>query len=162
MRIRHVMTKDPTCCVPYTAQKAAAIMRDEDAGIVPVIENEQSQEIVGVVTDRDLCMKVVAEGRDPRALPVEECMTTAVVRCSPNDSVERVTELMRENQIRRVPVVDQGGELRGIVSLADVVRRGEIKTTQAHETLKEGLGAHPGAEQAPRKVQQGGVAPGGQ
>lgn len=137
MRIRHVMTKDPTSCVPNdTARKAAGIMRDQDTGIVPVIENEQSQRIVGVVTDRDLCMNVVAEGRDPRTVIVQECMTTAVVRCFTNDPVERVTELMRENQIRRVLVVDEGGALRGIVSLADVVRRGEIETTQTHETLK--------------------------
>jgi CBS domain-containing protein len=131
------MTKDPSACVPSdTAVKAAGIMRDEKAGIVPVIENEQSQRIVGVVTDRDLCMNVVAEGRDPRRVHVQECMTTIVVTCSPNDSVQRATDLMKENQIRRVPVVDEHGKLQGIVSLADVVGRGEIKTTQTHETLK--------------------------
>ena len=137
MRIKDLMTKDPGCCVPSdTAQKAASIMRDENAGIVPVIENEQSLRVVGVVTDRDLCMNIVAEGRDPETVSVDECMTTAVVTCSPNDSVERVTELMRENQIRRVPVVNAEGDLQGIVSLADVVDRGELKTTQTHETLK--------------------------
>ena len=114
MRIRHVMTKDPTCCLPLdSAVKAARIMREEHAGIVPVIDNEQSHRIVGVVTDRDLCMNVVAEGRDPHHTRVAECMTTAVVTCSPNDSVDKITELMRENQIRRVPVVNEGGELQG-------------------------------------------------
>jgi len=138
MRIRHVMTKDPSCCLPTdSALKAASIMRDEDTGIVPVIENEQSQKIVGVVTDRDLCMNVVAEGRDPRTTAVEQCMTTAVVTCSPNDSVERATELMRENQIRRIPVVDDQRKLQGILSLADLVSRAEIKMTQTHETLKK-------------------------
>jgi len=137
MRIRHVMTKDPRCCVPSDfSVKAASIMRDEHAGIVPVIESEHHRRIVGVVTDRDLCMNIVAEGRDPETVSVDECMTTAVVTCSPNDSVERVTELMRENQIRRVPVVNAEGDLQGIVSLADVVDRGEIKTTETHETLK--------------------------
>jgi CBS domain-containing protein len=104
--------------------------------IVPVIENEQSQKIVGVVTDRDLCMNVVAEGRDPRSVHVDECMTDVVVACAPDDSVEKATELMRENQIRRVPVVNDHRELQGIVSMADVVGRAEIKTTQTHETLK--------------------------
>jgi len=138
MRIRHVMTKDPTCCVASdSAVEAASIMRDEHAGIVPVIENEQSRRVVGVVTDRDLCMNVVAEGRDPRSVRVEQCMTTTVVTCSPNDAVEKVTELMRENQIRRVPVVNEGGELQGIVSLGDIVGRATIKTAQTHETLKE-------------------------
>lgn len=64
-------------------------------------------------------------------------MTTTVVTCSPNDSVERATELMRENQIRRIPVVNEEGELQGIVALADVVGRADIKTTQTHETLKK-------------------------
>jgi CBS domain-containing protein len=138
MRIKHIMTKDPSCCVPSdSAQRAATIMRHEHAGIVPVIDNEQSRRIVGVVTDRDLCMAVVAEGRDARTVPVEQCMTTTVVTASPNDSVERVTELMRENQIRRIPVVNEQGDLLGIVALADVVGRSEIKTTQTHDTLKK-------------------------
>ena len=138
MRIKHVMTKNPSCCVPSdSAQQAAIVMRDERAGIVPVIANENSRRIVGVVTDRDLCMNVVAEGRDPRTVSVEQCMTTTVVACTPNDSVEKATELMRENQIRRVPVIDEQGKLEGIIALADVVERTDIKTTQTHETLKK-------------------------
>ena len=138
MRIKHVMTKDPRCCVPSdSAQRAASVMRDEHAGIVPVIDDEQSRKVAGVVTDRDLCMNVVAEGRDPKTVPVAQCMTTKVVTCSPNDSVEKATELMREQQIRRVPVVNEQGELQGIVALADLVERADIKTTQTHETLKK-------------------------
>src|SRR6266851_1699970 len=137
MRIKHVMTKDPRCCLPTdSAMKAASIMREEHAGVVPVSESDQNRRIVGVVTDRDLCMNVVAEGCDPHTTTVEECMTTRVVSCSSNDAVEKVTELMRENQIRRVPVVNDACELQGIVSLADVVERATIKSTQTHETLK--------------------------
>lgn len=138
MKVKHVMTKDPSCCVPADkAPKAARIMRDEDAGIVPVIDNEQSQRLVGVVTDRDLCMNVVAEGREPESVAVEACMTSMVVTCSPNDSVDKTTELMKENQIRRVPVVDEDGRLRGIVSMADLVGRAELKSAQTHDTLKQ-------------------------
>ena len=138
MRIKHVMTKDPRCCLPSdSAMKAASIMREEHAGVVPIIESGESRRIVGVVTDRDLCMNVVAEGLDPHTTTVEECMTTRVVSCSPNDAVEKVTELMRENQIRRVPVVNADGELQGIVALADIVERSNVKSTQTHETLKE-------------------------
>ena len=138
MRIRDVMTKDPTSCLPSdSAQQAASIMRAENAGVVPVIQNEQSRRVVGIVTDRDLCMAVVAEGRDPGSVRVEQCMTTHVVCCSPEDSVETVTELMRENQIRRVPVVGESGDLQGIVAMADVVERGKVKATQTHETLKK-------------------------
>jgi CBS domain-containing protein len=137
MRIKHVMTKDPICCVPSdSAKRAAEIMRDEHAGIVPVVENEQSRTIVGVVTDRDLCMNVVAEGRDPQAVAVGQCMTTKVVTCSPNEPVEQAMHLMREHLVRRVLVVDERRELCGIVALADVVKRAEVKVAQAHETLK--------------------------
>jgi len=138
MKVKLMMTKDPKYCVPSdTAQRAATIMREEHAGIVPVVDDAQSRKIVGVVTDRDLCMNVVAEGLDPKAIPVEQCMTTKVVSCTSNDSVDRVTELMRENQIRRVPVVDEQHELVGIVALADVVERATPKATQTHETLKK-------------------------
>lgn len=137
MKIKHVMTKDPTCCVPSdTAQRAARIMRDEDAGVVPVIENEQSRVVVGIVTDRDLCMNVVAEGRDPRTTQVHESMTATVVSCSPQDAVEKATELMRENQIRRIPVVDEQHQLVGIVAMADILGRANVRTTETHETLK--------------------------
>jgi len=137
VKIKLVMTKDPTCCLPSdSAQRAASVMRDEDTGIVPVIENETSRTIVGVVTDRDLCMNIVAEGRDPRTTGVHECMTTTVVNCSPQDSVEQATNLMRENQIRRIAVVDEQRRLVGIVSMADIVGRGNVKTTETHETLK--------------------------
>lgn len=137
MRVKHIMTKNPTCCVPSDmASKAASIMRDEDTGVIPVIDNEQGQKVAGVVTDRDLCMNVVAEGRDPRLVAVEACMTGVVVTCSPNDSVERAAELMRENQIRRLLVVDEQRTLQGIVSIADLVGRGDIQGAEAHETLK--------------------------
>jgi CBS domain-containing protein len=137
MKIKHVMTKDPTCCVPSdTAQRAARIMRDEDTGVVPIIENEQSRKVVGIVTDRDLCMNIVAEGRDPRTTQVHESMTTTVVGCSPQDSVDKATELMRENQIRRIPVIDDQHQLVGIVAMADIVSRAALRTTETHETLK--------------------------
>jgi CBS domain-containing protein len=137
MRIKQIMTKDPSCCVPSDpAKHAAVIMRDEHVGIVPVIDNEQSRKVVGVVTDRDLCMNVIAEGRDPNQVCVEDCMTTKIVSCLPDDSVEQATQLMRDNQIRRVLVVDGARELCGIVAMADVVERGDLKVTQTHETLK--------------------------
>jgi len=131
------MTKDPTCCVPSdTAQRAAKIMREEDTGVVPIIENEHSRKVIGIVTDRDLCMNVVAEGRDSRTTQVHESMTTTVVSCSPQDSVDKATELMRENQIRRIPVVDEQHQLVGIVAMADMVGRADLRTTETHETLK--------------------------
>ena len=137
MRVKHIMTKNPTCCVPSdVASKAASIMRDEDTGVIPVIDNEQGQKVAGVVTDRDLCMNVVAEGRDPRTTHVQDCMTATVVSCVSQDSVDKATELMRENQIRRIPVVDEERRLLGIVSMADIVGRANVRTSETHETLK--------------------------
>jgi CBS domain-containing protein len=119
------------------APLAASIMRDENVGSVPVVESQDSRRIVGIVTDRDLCMGVVAEGRDPNSVAVEACMTVGVVSCTGNDSVQKATELMRENQIRRIPVVDDTGRLQGIVSMADLVGRAELKTTETHDTLEK-------------------------
>ena len=137
MRIKHIMTRAPRCCLPSDpASKAASIMREEHAGAVPVVDSEMTRRVIGIVTDRDLCMNVVAEGRDPSTTAVGDCMTGRVVTCSPNDAVEKVTELMRENQIRRVPVVSEGAELQGIVSLGDVVERATLKPMQTHDTLK--------------------------
>jgi len=137
MRVKEIMTPDPTCCMPTdSAQAAARIMRDEDTGIVPVIENEQSQKLVGVVTDRDLCMNVVAEGRDPRSVLVGECMTSPAVACPPDAPVAKATKVMKENQVRRIPVVDGELKILGIVSMADIVRRGRVDTVETYHTLK--------------------------
>ena len=138
MRVKHVMTKDPLCCVPSdSAQRAASLMREAGAGAIPVVESAEGRKLVGIVTDRDLCMQVVAEGRDASGTAVADCMTLKVVSCAASDSIQKATELMRENQIRRVTVVDQEGCLQGIVALADVVERGEIKPAETDATLKK-------------------------
>jgi len=145
MKISDVMTKNPTCCLPSdAAQVAAIIMRDEDTGIVPVVDDEKSRRLIGVVTDRDLCVTVIAdgqtyimaEGRDPTSVRVEEFMTRRLVCCSPDDDLESALELMRENQVRRILIVNGQREVQGIVSMADVVRRGEIASGETRETLK--------------------------
>jgi CBS domain-containing protein len=120
MKVKNVMTKDPSCCVPSDkAPLAASIMRDENVGSVPVVESQDSRRI------------------DPNSVAVEACMTVGVVSCTGNDSVQKATELMRENQIRRIPVVDDTGRLQGIVSMADLVGRAELKTTETHDTLEK-------------------------
>ena len=137
MRIRDLMTEDPKCCLASDSViDAACIMRDEHVGSVPVVESEERRRIVGMVTDRDLCMGVIAEGQDPADVRIEQCMTTKVVCCVPEDAVEDVTDLMQSNQIRRVPVVDDEGELIGIVALADLVARGKVRSADTLETLK--------------------------
>lgn len=162
MQINEVMTTNPVCCLPSDpAQVAAIIMRDEDTGIVPVIENEKSRKVIGVITDRDLCLSVIAEGqtyimaegRDPTSVHVEECMTKQLICCSPEDDLERAVELMKENQVRRILFVDGQNIIQGIVSMADVVRRGEMAEGTTHATLEKiceptGEASRPRAESA--------------
>jgi CBS domain-containing protein len=137
MRIRDVMTEEPKFCMADDSViDAACIMRDEHVGVVPVIESEESRRVVGMVTDRDLCLGVIAEGQDPAHVRVDQCMTSKVVCCVREDAVEDVTDLMQANQIRRVPVIDDDGQLVGIVSLADLVGRARLRSAETIETLK--------------------------
>ena len=119
-----VMTKDPVCCLPEdSAAKAAQLMKDENIGSIPVIENEQSRRLVGIVTDRDLALTIVAEGRDAKSTPVEAVMTHTLVTCRVDDDVEKALGAMAEHQLRRIPVVDNDNKIVGIIAQADVATR---------------------------------------
>lgn len=123
MKVQEIMTTAIECCIPSdTAHQAADFMREADAGVVPVIASKDDPTVGGVVTDRDLCMDVVAKGRHPDEVRVQECMTRSVVTCGPDDELERAADLMAEKQIRRIPVVNEKKAILGIVSLADVAR----------------------------------------
>ena len=123
MTCAEVMTPAPTACNPqHTAMDAAELMRREDCGLLPVI-SEDGRKLIGVLTDRDIVLKVVAEGLDPRNTAVGDVMTTEVVTCLPQESVEMAMEQMATRQVRRIPIVDRDGSLAGIVSQADVATR---------------------------------------
>ena len=119
-----VMTKDPVCCLPEdSAAKAAQLMKDENIGSIPVIENEQSRRLVGIVTDRDLALTIVADGQNARSTPVEAVMTRTLVTCRADDDLGKALSTMAEHQLRRIPVVDNENEIVGIISQADVATR---------------------------------------
>lgn len=119
-----VMTKNPIYCLPNDAvAKAAQLMKNENIGPIPVIEDEQTKKLVGIVTDRDLALKVVADGRDPKSTKVEEVMTRKVVTCRPEDDLQKALDAMSEHQLRRIPVVDDDNKLVGIIAQADVATR---------------------------------------
>jgi len=123
-RCRDIMTKDPACCLPIdSTAKAAQLMRDHNVGIVPVVRTKQDKDLVGVVTDRDLTLAVVAEGRDPDLTTVESVMSHPPVVCSPDDVYQKVLRTMERLQLRRVPAVDYAGRLVGMVSQADIALR---------------------------------------
>jgi len=116
---RDVMTPDPACCSPATTlDEVARLMRQNDCGEIPVIDvNDQP---VGVVTDRDIVCRVVADGKNPMAHTAETCMSQPVVTVGADDPLDAVVATMEKHQIRRVPVVDERGCCAGIIAQADV------------------------------------------
>ncbi len=125
-----VMTKNPVYCLPTdTASQAAQLMRDENVGPVPVVESPETKTVVGIVTDRDLALKIVAERGHPDA-PLEEVMTRDPLVCRAEDSLLSALDAMADGKVRRIPVIDNQERLVGIISQADVaIRLGIPRTT---------------------------------
>ena len=123
-KCNEVMTKNPACCLPNDmVAKVAQLMKNKDIGTVPIIENEHTKKLVGIVTDRDLAMKIVAEGRDANSSKAEEVMTRKVVTCRGEDDVQKALDAMSQRQLRRIPVVDNDNKIVGIIAQADVATR---------------------------------------
>lgn len=120
-----VMTPDPVACEPNDSiTKAARIMKQHDVGSVPVIESQTSGRLIGILTDRDIVVKVLAEDRGVNQATVQDAMTTDPVACRLDDDIQKALDLMAERQVRRMPVVDdEGGRLRGIIAQADIATR---------------------------------------
>src|SRR5215472_8558335 len=104
MKVAEIMTKRPVCCWPSgSTLSAALLMQEADTGVVPVIQDPFTPILVGVVTDRDLCLYVVASGRDPSSSWVDGCMTRDPIYCTEQDDISHALELMKTHQIRRLP-----------------------------------------------------------
>jgi CBS domain-containing protein len=124
MKCSEVMTSDPKFCVTTeTAFHAAQLMHSEDVGSIPIVSGRESKILKGIVTDRDLVLRVVAEARDPKNTPLEEVMTTDVATCRTDEDADHALGLMEQRQVRRIPIVDGDGRLVGIISQADVATR---------------------------------------
>ena len=136
-KCNEVMTKNPVCCLPNDmVAKVAQLMKSKDIGPVPIIENEQTKKLVGIVTDRDLALKIVAEGRDAKSTKAEDVMTRKVVTCRGEDDVQKALDAMSEHQLRRIPVVDNDNRIVGIIAQADVATRVDQPTKTA-EVVKD-------------------------
>lgn len=123
MNISELMTRDPCCCLPSdSAHRAGTLMRRFDVGSLLVVNDEHHRRLLGIVTDRDLCLFVVAANRLPAEVKVEECMKSNPVCCGPDDNASPALALMRTHHVHRLPVVNPQGILVGIVSLTDLVR----------------------------------------
>jgi CBS domain-containing protein len=157
VRCRDIMTKDVVVATrDTTVQKVAEMMRDEDTGVIPVVERRDAGtatatetdearggngrnnygKLIGLITDRDIVVRAVAEGKDATLTRAEDVMTTDIHTAHPNDRVVDAIRKMGDKQVRRIPVVDGGGNLRGIISMADVALETE-EDRELAEALEE-------------------------
>lgn len=127
MNAEQIMTAQPACCTPDDSiREVARLLKEQDCGCIPVIEDRESRKLVGVVTDRDLVCRGLAEGKGADAL-VRDVASFGPSCCAIDDDVEDVERIMAERQVRRVPVIDADGCCVGIISQADLVRaRGPV------------------------------------
>jgi CBS domain-containing protein len=133
MKIKDVMTRAVETVRPdQSLQDAAAKMKSLDVGPMPVTEGDR---LVGMLTDRDIVVRAVAEGKDPRGMPVAEVSSRELVTVDPDQDLSDALQLMAQHQVRRLPVVDEDNHLLGVVSQADVAR--EVKDKAAGELLEE-------------------------
>ena len=129
-KIRDVMTPNPRSIEPSTTvQEAAKLMRDQDVGPIPIVENSS---VTGIVTDRDIVLNVVAEGSDPSSTAVSQIASRDLVTIDPDQSLDEALRIMAQHQVRRLPVCEEDGRLVGIVAQADIAlesddaRTGEV------------------------------------
>jgi CBS domain-containing protein len=122
MKARDIMTENPACITPETsARQAARLMEDNDVGSLPVVESDADRRLVGVVTDRDLALRVLGRGESPE-VQVREVMSSNVHSCRVDDSLDDIENAMARNQVRRIPIVDENNRVIGMVAQADLAR----------------------------------------
>lgn len=132
-----VMTKNVVTCTPQTTIfEVAQLMKNEDIGPVLVVDTNDSRTLTGIITDRDIVLKVIADGQDPRNTRVEEAMSKKLVTCRPDDDVDTAMKSMAQFQLRRIPVVGENMQLLGIISQADLATRVDEPEKTA-EVVKE-------------------------
>jgi CBS domain-containing protein len=120
MQVRNMMTSNPACVTPEeSARDAARLMKEHDCGLIPVVESRDSRRLVGVITDRDIAVRLVGEGKGADT-KVADVMSRDPRCASPDTDISEVERIMSERQVRRVPIVDSTGRLEGIVAQADL------------------------------------------
>ena len=119
-----VMTREPVCCEPADSiPRIAQLMKSEDVGAVPVVDSKTSRKLVGIVTDRDVVVKILADGKTVEKSTARDAMTNNPVTCREDDDVSKAVALMAERKVRRIPIVDGSGVLQGIIAQADIATR---------------------------------------
>ena len=138
-RIRDIMTSNPrTIDADKSVAYAAKMMREEDVGVAPIVEGEK---LIGLLTDRDISVRVAAQGRDPDQVKVREVASNRLVTIHPQQDLDEALRIMAKHQVRRLPVVEEDGRLVGVVAQADIAREGDDrKTGQLVEKISESGG----------------------
>ena len=155
MRARDIMTKDPQVCRREdTARRAAEIMRDKDCGVIPVVD--EARRVIGIVTDRDIAVRVVAAGKNPETR-LNEVMTPGAKCCSADDDLRDVEHKMAELQVRRIPICDAGGRVLGIISQADIARAAGMDSEVSEQEIALVLEQISEPSHRPRPREIGGV-----
>ncbi|HET7373161.1 MAG TPA: CBS domain-containing protein [Gemmatimonadaceae bacterium] len=145
MKIQDIMTRDPSSVTAdATVREAAQVMKRENVGIVTVVDGQNERRLVGVVTDRDIAIRCIAEGKDGTCRVRDVMSTDDLATCKVNDDVENVMSAMRSEKVRRIPIVDERGSLVGIVSQADVLlkTRDASRAGETVEQISEPGGRH--------------------
>jgi CBS domain-containing protein len=133
MKISEIMTRNPDLIDPNASiRDAAKLMKNDDIGALPVGENDR---LIGMVTDRDIAVRAVAEDRSPSSTSVRDVMSEKIYYCFEDDDVEEAARCMADNQVRRLPILNRDKRLTGIVSLADIAQTGE----ECEKTALEGV-----------------------
>lgn len=130
MQVQDIMSSDVVCSTPETPLSLIARQMAEcDCGSIPIVENDQSRRPIGIVTDRDMVLRAIAEGRNPQELCARDVMSTEVLSVQSSTDLDAALTLMEERQIRRVPVMDEAGNLCGIVAQADIAEHADAMAT---------------------------------
>jgi CBS domain-containing protein len=145
MKAQDIMAKDPRCVTPRTSiQEAARLMKTEDVGALPVVESDSSRKLVGIITDRDITIRAVADGRDIGSVTVSDVMSKGATTAKASDNVDDVMKVMGREQVRRIPIVDERGALVGVLAQADLTRLPgrDRKVEKTVEQISQPGGSH--------------------
>ena len=137
-KCEEVMTHNPECCTAEDIVNVAVdIMKDLNCGYVPVVNSHADNRLVGVITDRDICIYVVSNDLMPSTVSVRDCMTSDPITCKPDDSIESAMNIMEDNQIRRVVITDDDNRVVGVIAQADLAVRSQEEPYKIYKFLEE-------------------------
>ena len=136
-KCKEVMTQSPSCCVPEDSpEKAVEMMKAQNVGSIPIINNYTDYKLVGIITDRDIALKIVGMGYDPKKTALREIMSEDPISCNEEDNIDVALESMAKYQIRRIPIINQEKRIVGIIAQSDIALSDEESEVKL-ETFEE-------------------------